>query len=850
VLCLATISCTGQRDEQPTVNIEGTVAAQVQATMQASGSETTGQIVITSPAGSGSTQAATVDIAGTGPADTTVRLHRVELPLIGEETRHQIATAQVDSGGTWQVRDVPLECGPNTFVAEDEGTGQESNMVDIVRSSEPPGPYVTSDSSAFAGTESFTSQDKVVATYYFYWYDSTGAIEAETCEELEALRKKHLYPLIDHEIDESPGVFTWKNVAWHKRHMQDMSAARIDIVLPVYWGVPCQVGDVYETTWSIEGLRKLVEAQELLLAEGSQPPKIGMFYDTGSLGVPTTYWDYYMHEEADGTRTGADLTTPIGMERFYLPIRDFFSLVPPKLWARIDDKPIVWLYNDAWAWDYNATTFRYIKEQFAKDFGGLEPYIVRENSWDAERVRDDAGWATDNAYVWGVSLYGYEKAADSIAAIGPGYDESALKDRYCQDECKPDAICTPCAGENTEGVGCPRIRGRDQGAWYESLWQQVLDEQESVHLLAIETWNEYHEGNDIAETKEFGRQYIELTAQYAAIFKGHNPPPESTMCARDRIAFMSERDGNAEIYTMNTDGTDLVRVTDNPSWDVPIKWSADGCRLFFGSDREGDFSLYVMNIDGSGEVKLTDHFGMISPDGSQVVSEVRDENGSGFEEIYVANVDGTKQTNVTNYPGTYYVGDWSPDGHQIVFAASRDETDYDMEIYVMNADGSGLSRLTFNPGQDDSPDWSPSSDQIVFLSVRQSGDTTPRWTIQKMNSDGTGMVELTDYGRKPFWSPDGKRVAFIADEALCIVDADGNDQVKLVDLYEHDFGFIDLSLDTAPWSPDGLRLVFSAHGNTTDTAANSDIFVINADGTGMTNLTNDPAFDSYAIWSP
>jgi Tol biopolymer transport system component len=830
VLCLATISCTAQRDAQPTANIEGTVAAQVQATMQASGNETTGQIVITTPAGSISTQTATVDIAGTGPADTTVQLHQVKLPVIGEETRHQIATAQVDSGGTWQVRDVPLECGPNTFVAEDEGTRQESNMVDIVRSAEPPGPYVTSDPSAFAGAENFTSQDKVVATYYFYWYDSTGAIDAETCEELEALRKKHLYPLIDHEIDESPGVFTWKNVAWHKRHMQDMSAARIDIVLPVYWGVPCQVGDVYETTWSIEGLRKLVEAQELLLAEGSQPPKIGMFYDTGSLGVPTTYWDYYMHEEADGTRTGADLTTPIGMERFYLPIRDFFSLVPPKLWARIDDKPIVWLYNDAWAWDYSATTFRYIKEQFAKDFGGLEPYIVRESSWDEERVRDDAGWATDNAYVWGVSLYGYEQAADTITAIGPGYDESALKDRYCQDECKPDSRCTPCAGENTEGVGCPRMRGRDAGAWYESQWRQVLEEQESVHLVAIETWNEYHEGNDIAETRESGRKYIELTAKWAAMFKGQ----EVVAAPSGQIAFISNRDGDRmEIYIMNADGSNQTRLTNLGVDDTPLALSPDGKRIV-SYTRDG---IYVVHVDGSGLTRLTDqrpsgyHFSW-SPDGTRIA----------IVGTLVMNADGSgEMTSLTGDSyGVHQSGwqlSWSPDGRRVLFVSDRDGSN---DVYVMSSDGSGQTRFTNDMAVASAPSWSPDGNRILFVSSRDGSND-----IYVMKADGSEQTRVTDISITnwvpPVWSPDGMHIAFVSERdgnlEIYSVDADGSQLRNLTNNPSGDLG--------PAWSPSGRYITFNS-----DRDENSEIYLMNADGTGPVRLTKNPSSDFLPVWVP
>lgn len=74
-----------------------------------------------------------------------------------------------------------------------------------------------------------------------------------------------------------------------------------------------------------------------------------------------------------------------------------------------------------------------------------------------------------------------------------------------------------------------------------------------------------------------------------------------------RIAFSSDRDGNAEVYVMNADGTGQTNLTNNSAWDSRPAWSPDGTRIAFVSDRDGNREVYVMNADGSGQTRLTDN---------------------------------------------------------------------------------------------------------------------------------------------------------------------------------------------------------------------------------------------------
>ena len=77
--------------------------------------------------------------------------------------------------------------------------------------------------------------------------------------------------------------------------------------------------------------------------------------------------------------------------------------------------------------------------------------------------------------------------------------------------------------------------------------------------------------------------------------------------AGNRIAFVSNRDGNFEIYVMDADGSNQTRLTNDPGWDTMPAWSPDGSRLAFGSDRDGNAEIYVMDADGSNQRNLTNN---------------------------------------------------------------------------------------------------------------------------------------------------------------------------------------------------------------------------------------------------
>ena len=325
----------------------------------------------------------------------------------------------------------------------------------------PVGPYVFLQPADFAGATSFTPEDRVVLTPYFYWYDVYSGAHLKDADGSDALT--------DHPLTLTG--FSYRSTAWHRQQLLDMMDAGIDVLLPVYWGEPSQRltnQPVSAQPWSYAGLPPLVQARDDLVAEGRSPPRIGMFYDTSTL-----QWN------AAGERI--DLTTPRGREWFFESVRDFYSLIPPRHWAMIHDQPVVFLYSAAFAANHDQSCLDYLRTCFARDFGGRNPYVVREVSW---QVRSEA------VYAWGGAL---GLKCPGVASLGPGYDDSAVLGRT------------------------PLVVPREAGQFFRRNWEAFLVRPSK--LVMIETWNEFHEGTDIAESREYGRDYLAMNRECVAQFK-------------------------------------------------------------------------------------------------------------------------------------------------------------------------------------------------------------------------------------------------------------------------------------------------------------------------------------------
>ena len=167
------------------------------------------------------------------------------------------------------------------------------------------------------------------------------------------------------------------------------------------------------------------------------------------------------------------------------------------------------------------------------------------------------------------------------------------------------------------------------------------------------------------------------------------------------------------------------------------------------------------------------------------------------------------------------------------------------ELWIQELDGGDAVQLTHRTaeGQSIAPSLSPDGRTVAFAVAPLQGD----WDIYSIQVDGTGLIDLTRNtafdGWRPAWSPDGTRIAFFSDrddpanDEIYVMNADGSDVRRLTNDPADD------AMTT--WSPDGTRLAFE-----TNRAGSYDIWVMNADGTDPRPLTDHPADDEWPAWSP
>ena len=378
---------------------------------------------------------------------------------------------------------------------------------------------------------------------------------------------------------------------------------------------------------------------------------------------------------------------------------------------------------------------------------------------------------------------------------------------------------------------------------------------------------------------------IDETIPSLATEAGDTPP----------LLFVSGRgkEGTTDIYQINADGSGLRRLTSDPAMDRDPRWSPDRKWIAFTSDRTGSNQIFIMSTEDYGVEQLTDHpDGAVSPtwlpggkrlayveapesdknaitivstetgEGVTILSmeaealanpvwspiensvafSGRMEGHSGNRDIYVYDVDKGLLANLTNDPFNDDNPAWSPDGKRLIYQTNRDG---DENIYIMNANGSLQTPLTTNPSADVEPSWSSDGRLIAFGSDRDGPFNI--YTMRENGSDQEVLAPFPADDRQPQWPSRGAQASdgllyaggILTDfRDLHLTNAEGTTRVQLTES--------DNSDDTIPdWSPDGTQIAF-----TSSRSGNYDIYIMQADGTGVNRLTTNTGDDKHPSWSP
>lgn len=315
----------------------------------------------------------------------------------------------------------------------------------------------------------------------------------------------------------------------------------------------------------------------------------------------------------------------------------------------------------------------------------------------------------------------------------------------------------------------------------------------------------------------------------------------------------------------------------------------DGQVVFADPGNGEHFQIYIKPMDASDPRRLVtseydDLAPSFSPDGRQVIFTRQDDPTAEHAGIFVVNADGTNlhQLVVDNCP-VPFCGDgveghaWSADGTSIVFTralfhsqpVSADDAPFNVGLWVARADGSEARQLTLEvPAdcsgdecsagmQDDQAGWSPDGERIVFL--RDEYTTPERFALFTIAIDGAGLTQITPWeldGIDPDWSPDGSLIAFASpgelfdhhgEQNIFTVEPDGQGLTQLTShLSMHPDGW---NANNHPsWSPDGEHILFTHFPS--DPLGSADIFVMNSDGSDVHVLDVTPNLESQPFWGP
>jgi hypothetical protein len=282
--------------------------------------------------------------------------------------------------------------------------------------------------------------------------------------------------------------YSYRSIATQKKDLGDMADAGIDFTLLWFSGNLLDLN-----TQAVAAVKQSTAAYAQLATEGKTPPKFGLLLDP----VHNRPDPFLRTRAADGSFARLDLNDPGTRGAFIKVAEDYFSLVPRSMWATINGRPIIAVYyqgNDQVLADQLSA--RSLMEQLTTHFQethGVTPYLIVDRLYDPDSSRN---LPVDDYFSWGAGHCETCDAAPgfaqrSVFEVGPGFKDL---------------------------LG--RERGRENGAFYTRSWDRAIAK--GNHMVLIDTFNYFVEGAAISETREYGRTYLNITRDKAAVFKASN----------------------------------------------------------------------------------------------------------------------------------------------------------------------------------------------------------------------------------------------------------------------------------------------------------------------------------------
>jgi TolB protein len=253
--------------------------------------------------------------------------------------------------------------------------------------------------------------------------------------------------------------------------------------------------------------------------------------------------------------------------------------------------------------------------------------------------------------------------------------------------------------------------------------------------------------------------------------------------ADNSIAFSRLTNGHWQIWTMNSDGSEMMQVTTSMSDKRYPAWSKGQSKLFYRTNNNHAFSV---NLSTGEEKRIAAQLGIISsivpsPDGDRLLLVRFRTQPKDSANLWLSKLDGKNARILSSDMGMQTDPTWSEDGKKIVYISGHGGDMH--ELVMIDSDGRNEHRLTNNKAMEVLPAFSPDGKTIAYAS-NMTGD----FEIWLMDSDGANQRRLTNsFGldTRPCWSPDGKQIMFVSNRSgklqLWIINSDGGNPRQLTD---------------------------------------------------------------------